>query len=57
VIRKGGKSQHIPLNPEALACIEEEVKFRTEKCGKEPAADEPFSQIGMAGDTRRFEDR
>jgi integrase len=42
VIRKGGKQQYVPLNPEALACIGEEVKFRTEKLGKKPAADEPL---------------
>ena len=39
---KGGKAQYIPLNPEALACIKEEVKFRTETFGKKPAADEPL---------------
>jgi hypothetical protein len=42
VIRKGGKPQQIPLNPEALACIEEEVKFRTERFGTEPSADQPL---------------
>jgi site-specific recombinase XerC len=42
VIRKGGKPQYVPLNPEALACIEEEVKFRTERFGKKPGADEPL---------------
>jgi integrase len=42
VIRKGEKSQDVPLNLGALACIEEEVKFRTEKFGNKPAADEPL---------------
>ena len=42
VIRKGGKPQQIPLNPEALACIEDEVKFRTERFGTEPGADQPL---------------
>ena len=42
VIRKGGKPQQIPLNPEALACIQDEVKFRTERFGTEPGADQPL---------------
>ena len=42
VIRKGGKPQLIPLNSEALACIEDEVKFRTERLGTEPGADQPL---------------
>jgi integrase/recombinase XerD len=42
VIRKGGKPQYVPLNREALACIEEEVKFRTDRFGKKPDADEPL---------------
>jgi integrase len=42
VIRKGGKPQRIPLNPEILACMEDEVKFRTDRFGTEPSADQPL---------------
>jgi site-specific recombinase XerD len=54
VIRKGGKAQHIPLNPEALACIEEEVKFRTERFGKKPAR--TFIHQSVRKDPRIVED-
>ena len=56
VIRKGGKQQYVPLNPEAQACIEEEVKFRR---GLE-RSQQPMSRylrIGTAGGRKRFEDR
>jgi integrase/recombinase XerC len=42
VIRKGGKPQQIPLNPGALACIQDEVEFRTERFGIQPGADQPL---------------
>lgn len=56
VIRKGGKPQQIPLNPEALAYIEDEVKFGPRDSGRSRVPISRYSQTGTVGDTTRFED-